>query len=183
MPSVEPVIPDLRPGDPVTQQYRKFDGRPHWRFDTFFLGSDEFGTWIGGTAGTLMERPGRSVVSPVDWVGLIPRDEWFVATFNAAGSEAFAHTYIDLMSVPVWDGGLVSAIDLDLDVVRLHDGRIYLDDEDEFETHRLEFGYPADLVTTVRSTADRLLADVRAGTEPFGSVYADWFDRWGRLRA
>lgn len=174
---------DLRPGDPVYQRYRKFDGSPHWNFDTTYLGDDRFGTWIGGEVGAVMERPGRRVVAPVDWVGLIPRGEWFVATFNAPGSESFAHTYIDLASVAEWDGNTVRAIDLDLDVVREFDGRTFIDDEDEFEDHRVAFGYPADLVTTVRATAEQLLTAVTSGAEPFGSVHTQWYHRWVDLRA
>ena len=35
-------------------------------------------------------------------------------------------------------------VDLDLDVIRMRDGRIILDDEDEFEEHQVRYAYPPD---------------------------------------
>lgn len=177
------MLPTFAPGDSVLQRYRKYDGTRHWHFDTFYLGRDQFGCWLGGRAGDVYERPGWRFVSTVDSVMLVPENQWFVATFNQPGGKAQAHTYIDLMSVAEWEGNTVRAIDLDLDVIRDFDGRIWLDDEDEFEDHRVRFGYPDDLVRTVRHTADQLLADVRADAEPYASVYAEWQDHWARLRS
>ena len=83
---------------------------------------------------------------------------------------------------PVWDGNVVRAVDLDLDVVKTIDERgTYVDDEDEFAEHQRLFGYPPDVIelaerscawvhdAVVRElppfdgTADRWLALVAAG--------------------
>ena len=54
--------------------------------------------------------------------------------------------YVDITTVPVWAGDTVTAVDLDLDVVRGWTGRVWVDDEDEFAAHRVRYGYPSDLV-------------------------------------
>ena len=71
---------------------------------------------------------------------------------------------------PVLDGGAVHVVDLDLDVVLLHDGTVELLDEDEFAEHQVRYGYPAEVVAQALATADELLARVAAGDEPFGTV-------------
>jgi uncharacterized protein len=45
--------------------------------------------------------------------------------------------------------------------------------------HRVELGYPAEIVALAqRSAVDRAVA-LRAGAEPFGTVYRSWLARIG----
>ena len=82
--------------------------------------------------------------------------------------------YVDLTSVPVWDGDEVTMVDLDLDVVRVRqDGTVRLLDEDEFAEHQELFGYPEAVVHQVSQTARHLLAQV-AVSEPFTAAYRAW---------
>ncbi|WP_432559959.1 DUF402 domain-containing protein [Granulicoccus sp. GXG6511] len=166
----------LAPGDTVWQRYRKFDGRPHWQFETVFLGEDEFGRWVGGRPGGICERPGFRFTADAHWVTLLP-DDWYVATFNERSSRLQSEIYVDLASPPEWNGHESRAIDLDLDVVRRVSGEVFIADEDEFAAHQVEMGYPSDLVERVRRTADELLTAVRARREPFGSVGRTWLER------
>ena len=69
--------------------------------------------------------------------------------------------------------------DLDLDVILMRDGSLVLDDEDEFDVHRVELGYPLDLVDLARRTADEVLAAIWDGAEPFGSACGSWLERSG----
>lgn len=175
---MSPSGPDLPPGSPVRQRYRKYDGSPHWQFATYYLGSDEFGHWLGGRPGSVCERPGLRFVADVHWVTLIPEDDWFVATFNDQGGSLKSRIYVDLASIPEWHGDEVRSIDLDLDVIRrFGSDEVFVDDEDEFEDHRVRFGYPPELVETVRRAAEELLVSVRDRVEPFGVVGPGWLDR------
>ncbi|HET9946387.1 MAG TPA: DUF402 domain-containing protein, partial [Actinomycetes bacterium] len=70
-----------------------------------------------------------------------------------------------------------SMVDLDLDVVLMRDGSLVLDDEDEFEAHRVALGYPDDLVALARRTAHEVLVAISDGSEPFGSAGASWLER------
>lgn len=161
------------PGDEIRQRYRKFDGSPHWRFDSVYLGSDEFGRWVGGRPGDVFARPGRTFTADAHYVTLIPTAGW-VATFNDPSSEVHSQIYVDVMSVPEWSGHEVRAVDLDLDVVRRFTGEVRIDDEDEFAAHLREFSYPPELIDRARRTADWLLDAIRDRQEPFGSVGMDW---------
>lgn len=163
----------MESGAPVRVEMTKWGERPHWRFDARYLGADEHGDWIGIPAGTSMSRPGADFVTETDQAGLVPRDVGWLATFHAPGYHVV--TYVDMTSVPVWDGPVVRAIDLDLDVVRTAEGVVFVDDEDEFAEHREAFGYPRDVVALAERSRDDVLAAVTAGTEPFGAHAERWF--------
>lgn len=70
-------------------------------------------------------------------------------------------------------------MDLDLDVVRRDDGRVWVDDEEEFAEHSTCYGYPAGVVAVARETADAVLAAVREEAEPFGATWRRWVERAG----
>ena len=72
------------------------------------------------------------------------------------------------------DGPHVTMVDLDLDVVLTRGGDLLLDDEDEFDEHRVTLGYPADVVAQARRTADELMTAAATGHEPFGEAGSRW---------
>ena len=80
--------------------------------------------------------------------------------------------YVDVTTDVRREADVIHAVDLDLDVVRLSDGRVLVLDEDEFAEHQVRYGYPPDVVTRARATADDLVAALTAGVEPFGDVGA-----------
>ncbi len=174
------------PGTRVRVVMTKWGARPHWEFEGLLLGSDGHGDWLGFPAGTAMARPGASYVAPVDQVGLVPAPgpdaaRGFLATFHAAGGPV--GVYVDMTTPPVWDGVVLRAVDLDLDVVRGSTGRVWVDDEDEFAEHRARFHYPADVVELALTTCARLARQVEDGPAPFDiETSARWFDvlRWSR---
>ena len=161
--------------------FRKWGGRPHWEYDALRLGDDEHGTWIGAAAGTRLERPGAGFDALGSFVSLVPHDAPFVATFYDsvwAAAETGVDVYVDITTVPRWDGDRVSMVDLDLDVVRGRTGRVWVDDEDEFADHRVRFGYPADVVRLAATSCDQVQAAVAAGAPPYDGVApATWFSR------
>ncbi|UAL30541.1 DUF402 domain-containing protein [Nocardioides rotundus] len=168
----------MRPGSRIHVAMTKWGERPHWEFDGRLLGEDEHGTWLGIPAGTPHARPGMAFDSEVDSVTLFPREGWWVATFQAPG--IWCDTYVDITTPATIEGDRAGAIDLDLDVVRLSaDGRVYVDDEDEFAEHRVTYAYPADVVRS----AEEACAGVRAAMERREAPYDDTTAaRWlGRL--
>jgi uncharacterized protein len=68
-------------------------------------------------------------------------------------------------------------VDLDLDVIRRRDGRLLLDDQDEFAEHQVRYGYPAEVIRQAEQAAAWLLAAVGANAEPFGLAYQAWLDK------
>jgi len=166
----------------VHVDFRKWGDRLHWQTSGLLLGEDEFGTWLGGAAGTVAySGPRGTGVFESAFVQLFPRDEWWVAIWNATGG---VEVYVDVTTPPRWvSDDHVTMVDLDLDVVRFRDGRVLLDDEDEFAQHQIEFGYPEDVVAHALTTAEYLMDAVRERREPFGAASVSWFRKLDELGA
>ncbi|WP_322920110.1 DUF402 domain-containing protein [Nocardioides renjunii] len=184
------------PGTPIRCEMTKWGDRPHWRFDGVHLGSDEHGEWIGFPRGTHNQRPGHEFRAAVDAVTLVRSDAWYLATFQAPG--IWCDLYVDVTTPPVWDGDVLRAVDLDLDVIRLSDplpsgvvgqpgyagrapGEIFVDDEDEFAEHQVSLGYPSDVVAAAQASSDELVAAVRAGLPPYDGAHLRWLAELTRL--
>ena len=158
----------------------KWGARPHWEYDAVLLGYDEHGDWLGIPGGTHMSRPDAEYVAPVAQVVLVPPpgpddERGWLATFHAPGGPV--QVYVDMTTPPAWDGPVLRAVDLDLDVVRGATGRVWVDDEDEFADHRVRFGYPDELCAAAMASCDRVHAAVAAGTAPYDGSAARWLAR------
>ncbi|MGI5246982.1 DUF402 domain-containing protein [Dactylosporangium sp. CA-139066] len=156
--------------------WRKFDGALHWNYETDLLGEDEHGIWLGARTGTPVHR-GTTSTGPVEspHVLLFPRRAWWTACFNATPHRT--EIYCDITSVAHWPSETeVTAIDLDLDVIRRRTGEVILADEDEFAVHQVRYGYPADVIAEAQASADWLLSAVGDRLEPFGSAYHRWLE-------
>ncbi len=154
----------------------KWGGRPHWEYDGVYLGTDQHGEWLGFPVGTHYARPGMDFVGHFAGVMLVPAGgAAHLAAFNDA--RAKSATYVDMTTPAAWSGSVLRAVDLDLDVVRLQDGTIYLDDEDEFAEHQLTYGYPADVVAMAERAAAEVLAAVRTGVAPYDGTADAWLER------
>lgn len=143
----------------------KWGDRPHWGLGATYLGADEHGDWLGVPAGTPHARPGASFVSEVDSVTLAPRGSPWCATFNAPG--IWCTVYVDMSTPPLWDGDVLRAVDLDLDVIRGSDGMVWVDDEDEFGEHQVSLGYPPEIVMIAEASRDAVRDAVRRQQAPF----------------
>lgn len=163
----------------VEVRFSKWDGSPHWAFDMERIGEDEHGAWLWAPAGTELRRGSEKTIQ-VDqgFVKIITSDRWWTAVWNVGPGhgERSIEIYVDVITPAVWDGGTVRMVDLDLDVIRRHDGSVVVDDEDEFEEHRITFGYPDHVVDKARTEAARLALAVELRSEPFGLVGERWLE-------
>jgi predicted RNA-binding protein associated with RNAse of E/G family len=82
--------------------------------------------------------------------------------------------YVDIATPPRWDGAVVRTVDLDLDVIRLVGGEVYVDDEDEFADHQVSLGYPDDVVAAALRSAARVRASVTGGHPPYDGSHERW---------
>lgn len=154
------------PGTPVTFRWRKWNGGTHWVHACVYLGSDEHGEWFGQRPGDRSSRPGRDFVAEHACVMLLPPSGEWVLTMNAPPHPT--RVYIDLAWDARWDEGAdPTGIDMDLDVVDSATRGIWIDDRDEWDEHRIAFGYPADIVARLEARAVELEADVTAHRAPF----------------
>lgn len=153
--------------------YRKYGGALHWNHPGRLLGEDEHGVWVKVPDGTLARKGDDP---PVCWktpvTMLFPRNAWWTASFHVPPQRS--ELYVDVTTVPEWRDDEVTMLDLDLDVIKMRDGRIILDDEDEFAEHQLLLNYPTDLITQAEKSARWLLNAVSKGQGPFGGAHLVW---------
>ncbi|WP_084157212.1 DUF402 domain-containing protein [Haematomicrobium sanguinis] len=170
------------PGELVVLRNWKWDGRPHWAVPSFYLGSDEYGHWLYQPAGHLISRPGFAFLAHRENLVLFPHDDQWVATFHTGGHEHGLWIYVDLVTDNRWqrlarDGWEINLVDMDLDVLRFDDGRMVLDDEDEFEDHQKLFHYPQAMIDSIAADAERIYRQVEAGDAPFDHRDQQWLKR------
>ena len=177
---VVPARPE--PGTRLLFRWRKWDGSPHWVHECVYLGSDQWGDWFGQLAGWRSSRPGRDFLADGPNVTLLPPDGDNELNNNQA-PPASNRVYID----HAWDahreGDEPEGIDMDLDVVRAIDGRgVFIDDRDEWDEHRVAYGYPIDVVDRLEALAVDLERRVTARHAPFDDATADaWLSRLDAL--
>jgi len=158
----------------VDVDFRKWGDRPHYRFVAERLGTDDAGAWLGVRAGSTYTGPVCGTYRQ-DFALLVPNDDWWVASFDLSNE---LELYVDVVKPAVWlADDHVTMVDLDLDVIRYRDGRVVLDDENEFEEHRVLYSYPDDVVQRARETADMLMDAVARRLEPFGVASGSWMRR------
>lgn len=171
--------PQARAGARVACRITKWGGGRHWEYAGRWLGRDEHGVWLGFPAGTRFLRPGAEYVAPFDQVGLVPPDQYWLATFHATPSPVAV--YVDVATPATWSGSarrpVLGAVDLDLDVVRGSGGRVWVDDEAEFAEHRASLGYPDELVEAALRSCAEVEQAVAAQLPPFDGSHQGWLDR------
>lgn len=167
------------PGTRLVFRWRKWDGSPHWEHDCVYLGSDEWGDWFGQPIGWRSHRPGRDFLTVASNVTLLPPSGEYAMTVNR-GSPRQTRIYIDIAWDAGWsDAGEPVGIDMDLDVVLAFDSRgLFIDDRDEWDEHRVRYGYPLEIVERLEALAVDLEQRVGRREAPFDDATADaWLDR------
>ncbi|WP_314326344.1 DUF402 domain-containing protein [Paenarthrobacter ilicis] len=179
----------LQPGDLVVSRNRKWDGTAHWVVPGRYLGEDIHGWWIFQGAGAFCSRPGAAFYTASDAILLVPRTGEYVATFYDDTYPGDFRIYVDLATAHSWkpikpDVTEFHMIDMDLDVIRSTARGVFVDDEDEFDDHRVTMSYPPELVDVLRAECAGLVEAVENMKPPFDvkgaeSTSAEWF-RKGR---
>jgi len=168
-----PAVAEGRDGQ-VHWDGRKWPDRLHWQFEMTRLGEDEHGTWLfvppGATARRGAEPP---VAIPHGFVSLVPPDAWWEAEFYRPSHPRW-EVYVNIGTRCEWHPGRIRQVDLDLDVVRGHDGTVQTLDEDEFADHQVRFEYPAELIERARAATAEVTALLQTRAEPFGSAAHRW---------
>jgi len=173
------------PHDDAAVRWRKWDGTQHWTSDIVLLGEDEYGVWLGRHVGRLQSRPGparpgASYIATTDSAVLVPHAGDWAATFIPDGHPDRVRIYVDIAADVRWDpeSRTLMAIDMDLDVIRTDDERgVWIDDEDEFDEHRVAMGYPDDVAERARAAAAEVERMVRTRLSPFDGRAEAWLAR------
>lgn len=159
----------------------KWGGHRHWGADGVLgLGEDQHGRWFAQPDGTRYRRPGAEFVTRGRQVMLVPAaDRWFVASFYEPVAGYRWRMYVDICTPATITAGLLSFVDLDLDVVQTFEGEVTVEDEDEFAAHQIELHYPADVVTRAAQECTRVRREAASGADAFaGATVQHWRARW-----
>lgn len=159
----------------VAVEIQKWGGRLSARYEGLAMGEDALGTWVGVPAMTFVRKKDRWGRFREGFVTCVPRDTWWVASFYR--DHPTIHMYVDVIAPATFDDGQIRFVDLDLDVVKLHDGTVRVEDEEEFEERRVALGYPEDVVLRARRTAQQLVGAMLTGEEPFATAGDAWLGR------
>lgn len=155
------------------------------RWSAYELGRDGFGLWLFTPPGSLFRAEVEGAITECE-VGqgarpsglavlhLIPLSGWWMAQWTAEGKQGFIS--VEVCTPPALVGGEWQFVDLELDPYRGPDGRVVVDDEDEFVA-----ACTAGVITSREAAAARAAATEVAGwlassVEPFGQV------GWEKLR-
>jgi len=161
------------------------------------LGEDEHGRWLYTPRGSRfrgVDETGRVGELEVGQgnrdagctvVHLVAPNAWWIAVwYDRAGyvpgrGNPLPYIAIDVCTPPVFTAGEWVYEDLELDPHRSEDGRVWIDDEDEF-AHACETGLISDAERiAARSAADELQHLLLATAEPFATAGWDWLS-YGR---
>lgn len=153
----------------------KWPDRPRSRVAGEFLGEDEHGRWYGSHRGRF-HRASSGAIEPSVHVSAYHADLWWIPVFVAPGRRFDIYTHI--ATPPTFVDGLVSTIDLELDVVRHPDGSVVVLDADELEHAIVTYAMPAEVVADARAACERVTALMRASAAPFDGTGAAWFERY-----
>jgi protein associated with RNAse G/E len=155
----------------------KWGGHPHYRGVVHRLGEDEDGTWVWGPAGRTIYRGDDVVfVTEYDALTLIAPGAWWAPAWWIGHPEM--ELYVNINTPAVWERDRIVSIDLDLDVVRWSNGLVEIVDRDEFELHRVKYGYPIELIESAETATAEAHDLVSRNRPPFDGVAAKtWAER------
>ncbi len=163
----------------------KYDGSPHWEFDSFYVLEDGPLLIATNFAGQVLHNKAGDWPTPFDVRNHFWQDRWYnimrcdrpargdvgagggglaPGSANDAGLEYY---YCNVTTPTTYDGENISYVDLDLDV-RVHaDGRIELLDEDEFIENSERMGYSQEVIKQAQRAADELVELATKRAFPF----------------
>ncbi len=155
------------------------------RWSAYEFGRDGFGLWlftppgslfraeVGGTT-TECEVGQGARPSGLAVLHLIPVSGWWLAQWTAEGEQGFIS--VEVCTPPALLGGEWQFVDLELDPYRGLDGRVVIDDEDEFVAACTAGGIRSEEAASARAAATEVAGWLANGVEPFGQV------GWEKLR-
>jgi len=145
----------------------KYDGSPHWEFDSSFVRQDGPLLVTLNYAGQELQTWKGPWIAPHNTHNHFWSDRWYNVMRLDRPDGGFDGWYCNVATPMQFDGESVRYADLDLDVRVSAQGEAQLLDEDEFLENSQRMGYPPDVIEHARRAVDELLALVRGGQFPF----------------
>ena len=146
----------------------KYDGSPHWEFDSWFVLEEGSLIVTVEPAGHVYQTWNGPWTTPFDTRNYFWSDRWYsIFRFERPRGGGLDSWYCNVGTPVEFDGENIRYVDLDLDVRVPAAGEPEVLDEDEFLENSARMGYPPEVVEQARSAVDELLALARSGRFPF----------------
>lgn len=167
----------------MIQKIKRSKGFARW--SAYEFGRDGFGLWLFTPPGSLFRAEVSGAITECE-VGqgarpaglavlhLIPLSGWWLAQWTAEGERGFIS--VEVCTPPALLGGEWQFVDLELDPYRGPDGRVTIDDKDEFVAACAAGVITPGEAVAARAAAIEVAGWLASGVEPFGQV------GWKKLR-
>lgn len=153
----------------LVQEY-KYAGQKHYSYPATLLSESPELVIIYGAYGRPLTHPGRGLTNvPIDnhSIEFHFKDRPYNVSAGFYADGRFRGYYCNVTTPATLTDGLLSSVDLDLDLVVSADLAYQVEDEDEFEEHRVAYNYPEDVVAMARAGLAELIRLVEARAYPF----------------
>lgn len=146
----------------------KYDGSPHWEFDSWFVLEDGPLLVTSNFAGQVLNNAKGPWRTPHDTRNHFWSDRWYnIMRRELPNGGGLYGWYCNVTTPAEYDGENIRYVDLDLDVIVDAQLVATVVDEDEFLRHSKRMAYPPDVIEQSRAAVDELLQLVRSGQPPF----------------
>jgi len=154
---------------------KKYDGSLHYRFPVTVVTSSPTTLALYRHPKTEMESYRGRVRSDTHLLEIFFADRHHNVLFMWEEDWKPKLLYVNVATPATWDGVSVTAIDMDLDLLKWP-GKpdIVLDDEDEFREHSKLYGYPEDLVAICETEVETLRDLIARGEGVFAERGFEW---------
>lgn len=159
---------ELKKEKTIIMKAFKYDGKLHYEQPLQLYRKADNHVVLSGAKGRELTHYTRDAVYKFDQETFeyFFTDRWYTAALVFDDNGKVVHVYCNIALPCKITEEEVEFIDLDVDVV-VRDGIIEVIDIDEFEEHKLRYGYSKDLQKRVFEAVDRVKSDIIRGNYPF----------------
>ncbi|HEY9404199.1 MAG TPA: DUF402 domain-containing protein [Pyrinomonadaceae bacterium] len=152
----------------VTVEARKFDGRLHRTWQARLLAQEDSLIIVEGVFEEEIRHPQLGLIAPgTHSTEYYWKDRWYsIFRFREPTGE-LRNYYCNINLPAVFDGSVLTFIDLDIDVLVTPDFTRHILDEDEFAANAARYLYPAEVLDTVPRAFAELIGRIERRDYPF----------------
>ena len=146
----------------------KYDGSPHWEFDSAFVLEEGPLLVTLNFAGEELQTSDGPWTNPYNTRNHFWSDRWYnVMRLERSDGGGLERWYCNITTPTQRNGDSIRYVDLDLDVHVPPVGEPEILDEDEFLENSDRMSYPPEVIAHARNAVDELLALAKSAQFPF----------------
>ncbi len=151
-----------------TMKAYKYDGRIHYEQELDFVSRENEVLTLAGKKGRQLKHHTRNAIFSFDKNTLeyFFTDRWYTAALVFDEEGRVVQVYCNISKPAEIDDNIVSFVDLDVDVI-VKDGKIEVIDIDEFEEHKVLYGYGEVIEKKVFETVELVKNNILKKRFPF----------------